>query len=166
MRLLGTAEEKFWQSIHKSDSGCWVWTESYNGRGRPVIYSSAKEVRNGERHQWLSHRWAYQHFRAPIQSEELVCHTCDNIKCVNPDHLFTGTQDDNMKDMVSKGRSNHPVGEENGRAILTEEAVRDIRANCKKWSKTHGAFVYAKKYGVGSGTILDALKGIKWGHII
>ena len=71
-------------------------------------------------------------------SDKLVCHKCDNRSCVNPNHLFLGTQKDNMNDMISKGREFIPdnTGAKNGRAILKESDVRNIRMMLNNKSKT------------------------------
>jgi hypothetical protein len=79
---------------------------------------------------YLSHRVSYEIFIGKIISRGIyVCHKCDNRKCINPDHLFLGTQKDNMKDMSNKGR--RAVGEKNGASKLTWERVNNIR---KLWN--------------------------------
>jgi hypothetical protein len=79
---------------------------------------------------------------------------------VNPDHLFLGTHQENMADMVAKGRANRPVGARNGRALLTEERVAQIRAEYAGQKVTQGEL--AKKYGVSRGAICHALSGYTW----
>lgn len=71
---------------------------------------------NGERQ---AHRASYKETYGEIPKGLYVCHRCDVRDCIEPTHLFLGTQADNMKDMVGKGRSNHPHGIKNGRCKLT-----------------------------------------------
>ena len=80
-----------------TESGCWIWTGSLNKEGG---YGTMRF--KGER--YLAHREAYKFFKGPIPKNMNVCHTCDIPSCVNPDHLFIGTQKDNVRDCISKGR--------------------------------------------------------------
>ena len=96
--------------INKIDlTDCWlVKPATYNGYGQ--IYLNNKQYR--------AHRYSYQVFVGDIPDGMLICHTCDTRNCVNPKHLFIGTQKDNMQDMKQKGRGNHqkkthcPIGHE------------------------------------------------------
>lgn len=80
--------------IHSGD--CWEWTGSYGGDGYPVI--------GIRRRQYRAHRIAFEVFRGEQANDFLVCHRCDNPKCINPDHLFLGTAKDNTADCFDKGR--------------------------------------------------------------
>lgn len=106
----------------EQNSGCWVWnyTRTSNNYGLLTI--------NGE--QVPAHRFAYQWFIGEISDGLFVCHSCDNPPCVNPSHLFLGTHSDNMRDASDKGRLKNGgrEGAKNGRAKLTEDDVRAIRA--------------------------------------
>jgi hypothetical protein len=90
-----------------------------------------------------------------------VLHHCDNPKCVNPRHLFLGTQKDNVRDMDSKNRDNRPKlkGERSGRSILTEQNVKYIRKSKKSTSQL------ARDLGVSRGCIQHARAGLNWRHI-
>lgn len=113
----GSAEERFWRYVDKTDE-CWTWT---GGRinGGYGCFSVDGETNVA------AHRFSYQLHNGEIPAGLVVCHRCDNPPCVRPDHLFLGTQLDNVRDMFSKGRSvsgmgrrthcknGHPFDEEN-----------------------------------------------------
>lgn len=87
---------RFINKIEKTDS-CWLWIGAKNKVG--YGYFQDKLTRNK-----YAHRFSYNHFKGFIADGLFVLHNCDNPSCVNPDHLFLGTHDDNMKDAVRKNR--------------------------------------------------------------
>ena len=103
-------------------TGCWNWEASTrNAAGYGQIRYEGKMR--------LAHRVSWEAFNDKIPDGIFVCHKCDNPRCVNPDHLFLGTNQDNMNDMKAKGRSKggSPFGESNHQSKLTEEEVKKIR---------------------------------------
>lgn len=93
-----TMEQRFKKKYLINDqTDCWEWTASKNNIG----YGMFRFDSNGMR---TAHRVSYEMHKGPIPQGHVVCHTCDNPKCVNPDHLWTGTLKDNAQDMVAKGR--------------------------------------------------------------
>ena len=101
MNTLNNQEARFYKKIKIVESGCWEWQAArYNNKH---MYGSFSY--NGKK--TLAHRASYVIYNGDIPNGLLVCHTCDNEKCVNPNHLFLGTQKDNMQDMISKNRSKH-----------------------------------------------------------
>lgn len=104
---------------------CWEWVGAIENNGYGIITILGKLGRKQKR----AHRLSYCYFTGPIPSQYEVCHSCDNPSCVNPKHLFVGTQADNMKDRHSKKRYNtQPKGAKHGLASLTEGQVKKIRA--------------------------------------
>jgi hypothetical protein len=103
------------------------------------------------------HRVMFEKTYGPIPPGMCVCHSCDNRACINPEHLFLGTNGDNTQDRVRKGRTAN--GEKHGRAVLSEAEVRDI--------KRRGVFgiLEAKRYGVDDATIADIAHGRSWSHV-
>ena len=97
----------------------------------------------------MAHRMAYELFVGPIPTSMLVCHHCDNKKCVNPEHLFLGTYSDNFQDMVRKGRHW-------GRRKLSDENVKEILALGQMgWSQQK----LGDTFGVSQITISRILRG-------
>lgn len=107
-----------------------------------------------------AHRIAYEIAYGKPPDFLYVCHRCDNPKCINPSHLFLGTQDDNMKDMSVKRRS--IFGEKNPKAKLTENAVKMIRQKLKE-GFSHKQL--ANEFGVTRTAISHILKGKIWRHV-
>lgn len=106
-----------------------------------------------------AHRVAWEMEHGPIPSGQVVCHRCDIPSCVNPTHLFLGTQGDNVADMVTKGRNRSVRGSDHPCARLSEEDVVAIRAS----SETTAAL--SRKYGLTKAAVRSARNGKTWSHI-
>lgn len=143
--------ERLLNKIRERSSGCWEWTayRKPDGYGRFNF--------NGR--MCLAHRAAWLLLKGPIPDKLLVLHSCDNRRCVNPDHLFLGTQKDNMDDMLRKDRGVFVRGERIGTAKLTAEAVREIRTS----PKTGGQL--AREYGLSKTAVNNVRAGKTWTHV-
>lgn len=142
-------------SIPEPNSGCCLWLASISERGYGRIYDDGKNKR--------AHRVSYEEYIGPIPEGLLVLHRCDTPACINPGHLFLGTHQDNMDDMVKKERQAKISGENNNNSMLTEAQVLDIA------EELHTTWTSAKdlgvKYQVTVGTIYNIDTGICWSHL-
>jgi hypothetical protein len=133
-----------------SESGCWICTShSKDAFGYP-----RKQI-NGKRQN--IHRIFYEKYKGPIPQGLYVLHTCDTPACINPNHLFLGTHDDNMQDMVKKRRST--CGEKHPNVKLTEAQVLEIRS----MSGTQQEI--ADEYGISHQNVSRIKNYHRWGHL-
>lgn len=140
-------ENRFWKYVNKTET-CWNWTGHTIGGGYGAI-----RVNGVNR---VAHRVSWELANGEIPNGLLVCHKCDNRVCVRPDHLFIGTQSDNILDCSRKGRMNRPKGENCSFSKLTIDQVKEIRI-----SKL-GTVYLGKIYGVNASTISKIRKGKRW----
>lgn len=138
------AAELFFRRVTKTET-CWL----ISGYGNAYGYGYCFDATRGGL--MSAHRWSYLHHKGAIGPGLHVCHTCDNRRCVNPDHLFLGTNLDNWKDAIAKGRM--------PKVKLNPEKVREIRAH-----KASGLMLkeIAAMYGVTLGSVWHITSGRSW----
>jgi len=143
--------ERYWANVDTTNN-CWLWTGRLTVKG----YGSFVVTYNGYKF-WRAPRFAWFLENGPIPKDGQILHTCDNRFCVNPEHLYLGNTDDNMRDMVKNGRS--MIGERHWKARLTEDDVIAIRLSNKSDSQL------AAKYNVHASHIGKIRIGVRWGHV-
>lgn len=132
---------------------CWNWIPAPNKAGRGLFHFNYQT------------EYAYRvsfvlHNQRDLHKGELVRHTCDNPLCVNPHHLLTGTQKDNMQDALARGR--FAWGERTHCAVLNDGKVRDIRNRVAAGERQCDL---AKEYGVHTATVSNIVKLQTWKHV-
>ncbi len=151
-------KDRFFEKVKKGES-CWTWI----AHKCPYGYGRMYDWRDGIRKIFFAHRISWEiHFGAIPQGLK-VLHKCDNPPCVNPDHLFLGTNKDNYDDMVSKGRDRHAKGTDHPHAKLTDDCVREIREKLESRLVTQKSL--AEEYGVARGIISLIYKNKAWKHV-
>ena len=147
--------DDFWRYVKKDPNHpkkCWEWSKSL------TTYGYGQFNINGC--MWATHRLSYVIAHKIIPDGMCVCHKCDNAKCVNPDHLFLGTKNDNMQDMIQKGRAFHPTGENAPMPKLSAQHVAEIRALYKMGFARKATL--ARAYGIGRSAVGQLLLGRAW----
>ena len=156
-----TTAQRFLMRIEKVESGCWHWTGSiiektgygqFRMDGRPMVASRAS---------WII-------FKGEIPKDDSahgtqhVLHSCDNPKCVNPDHLFLGNNQKNVDDKLQKGRHRYgiSIGKSNTNSKLDEAKVRYIRESSKTQQEL------AEEFGMSQASIWAVIARRTWKHII
>lgn len=127
----GTPEERFWRSVRKTPKGCWIWLLVPGQNGYGVIRTESKE---GAR-QIGAHVFSWILHNGSVPEGLFVLHKCDNRLCVNPGHLFLGTQIDNVRDALSKGR------------LWRKLTIREVKSILRSKGKCSQQSL-ADKYGV------------------
>lgn len=154
--------QRFFKFVDKnSQSPCWIWlgaraggrlTHQRYGVFRPTWFLNDRKME-------YAHRISYILHHELLLPEEEILHTCDVPLCVNPNHLFKGTQQDNVDDMVAKNR--HTNGIRNGRAILTEDDIIKIK-DLRKQGLFHREI--AEIFNVSRPAISLILEKVNWKH--
>jgi len=109
---------------HLNDSRCWMFTGHINAYGYGILFFSKKSISEEFKFQCVAHRASYMVFNRLLDRGEKCLHKCDNRPCFNPDHLYVGTQKDNMKDATLRRSYAHPLVKA---WKLTTEKVRMIK---------------------------------------
>ncbi len=109
---------EFWLRVEqRNPDQCWLWSGSKTKDGYGQF--------GGRRRRVYAHRFSWELHNGPIPKGMNILHECDQTNCVNPNHLFLGTQADNVRDMIKKSRQ--AVGEQLPQSILSESDVKEIR---------------------------------------
>lgn len=146
---------RFWNKARIAGrDDCWEWLRSKDSGGYGMVGVSGKNVK--------AHRVSWMLTHGEIPEGKCILHKCDNRLCINPRHLFVGTQQENIRDMVSKKRQHHPVGERNPKAKLTECDVRKI-IQMKSTGMTN--IRIALHFGVSESMIEFVIKRKCWKHV-
>ena len=148
---LSLEERLDYYSMPEPMSGCQLWLiyADPNGYGRMKWDGTYQ----------LAHRLAWKAHRGQIPDGIDVLHKCDVPSCINPDHLFLGTHQDNMNDKVAKGRQSRIWGERSGAHKLTSDQVRAIRVDVRRHKDI------AASYGVCQATVAHIKVGRNWRHL-
>lgn len=158
-------EKAFWRRVAAANQkGCMEWTGHRIKGGYGRIHEAGAYT--------LAHRkaWILTHGEIPLSEGHhgtlVVCHSCDNPPCCNPEHLFLGTQQANVADRDAKGRcrttGNKSLGQQRASAKLTENDIVEIRQLRQSGVTT---VALAKRYGVHHSVISRAARAVTWPHI-
>ena len=143
--------DRFWARVQKNPSGCWLFAGAVCNRAGHVLLAREDGTRI------YAHRYSYELHHGPIPSDLVVRHRCDVGRCVNPDHLLTGTQKQNVHDAIQRNRRNAW-----GRQRLTEESVLDIR---ERFALGEPQKSIAASLGVSKGCIHAVVHRQTWAHL-
>jgi hypothetical protein len=150
-----TLKERFDEKWSEKDE-CWIWNSRFNSAGqiRANTFSLNGKIMRAYRASFILHK-------GDIPEGAAICHNCDNPLCVNPDHLWVGSNAENTADMHNKRRANTPKGEQHSSAKLTEADVKAIRLVMS--DAPRGAQkALALRYGISKSTIQDIRSGKIW----
>jgi len=147
---------KFWSRIIIPEdlTNCWIYsgTETNSGHG---MFWAGKNI--------LAHRFSWEFYNGEIPKGKLVLHDCDIPNCINPSHLYLGTHQDNMDDMVNRDRSCY--GSLSGKSILTENIVIDMITRIYN-DEFKDVNHIAEIFNISPENIRDILNGRTWNHIL
>lgn len=137
-------------------TGCHVWRRGKGSHGYGELTVNGKKI--------LAHRYGYQRKYGPIAPGLQACHKCDNKLCVNPDHIFPGTDRENKQDALAKGKGRRGIhrGEANKKAKLTSADVRRIR---RRLATGEQQIAIARDYGLHKTNVSCIARGITWRHL-
>lgn len=140
-----------------SSDDCWMWLGSLLPRGyaRFSLHNEAVGA----------HRVSYRVHIGEVPAGMCICHRCDNPPCVNPAHLFLGTNKDNIQDALTKKRMRFIRGEAHPMSKLTCQSVKQIRSEYKPGMSIQECVTIGAKFGVGINGVMSVVRGRTWKHV-
>ena len=136
---------RFMAYVDKQES-CWIWTGAKNKQGYGQLCF-------GNKKKTVASRVSYELFKGPIENGLFACHLCDVPSCVNPDHLFLGTHQENMIDMTEKGRQY---------SKLTPKDVLNLRS---LWEKGYSNSKLCEIFNLTAGCVSNIIRKRIWKHV-
>lgn len=159
-RTLLEAAKDLLQRCAQDEKGCWNWTGGVADKKRKERYGTV--WLNGKR--WKAHQLSFHVFKGPIPDGKMICHSCDNGQCVNPAHLWAGTNLENQMDSINKGRANREKGEDRYNARLSVDKIKAIRDLYVP--RKCGIDQLASKFKVSRSMIFSIVKRNRWKHVL
>lgn len=148
-----SAEERFFRQVRKTD-GCWLWMGGRDQDGYGIFKGEVGGVMFVR-----AHRFSHAFHTGDLLHGMHILHSCDNPSCVNPDHLSSGTNADNMRDKIAKGRARAAPGDKSGRAVLSEAQAIAIMKDARATTQI------AAEYNVTAATVRDIKNRNSWKHL-
>lgn len=151
-RSLSLKERLHYYGTGTNEKGCIIWEGSISDDGYGIISWKNYPLR--------AHRVSYELYKGKIPKGFLVCHHCDEKRCVNPDHLYAGTVKDNVRDAIERGLFPKPKkGEDSSSAKLTEDQAKEI---IKRRKKGESAESISKDFNITKWTVYEIYRGRSW----
>lgn len=163
-KVLATPIDRVMSRIERiTETGCWIFMGAVNDCGYGIVGKGGRGSGNDR-----AHRITYSHFTGQIPDGMFVCHHCDVPACCNPDHLFIGTNQDNVRDMRRKGRGSNPprnshvIGAAHPGSKLSELDVIDIRRRREAGETLQSI---ADRYAISNPYVLSIVRRQAWKHV-
>ena len=148
-----TYHHRFWEKVQMGSAyECWPWLGGSTRSRYPTVGWAGRTRK--------AHRVMFEFFNGP--TDLYICHSCDNTRCVNPHHLFAGTQFDNMRDMAAKGRTGVKIGKTNHVCKLSDDQVREIRSRRLSGEE---CWLIGEDYGVSGVLVSQIARGVSRRHV-
>lgn len=151
-------DKLFLLKVNKVDNGCWLWMGRKNKQGYGLYTKYNKETATWK--SYIASRYFWLLINGEIANGLIVCHSCNVLNCVNPDHLYLTTHSENNKKSFKEGKFCLCKGEQNKNSKLTEREVREIRKLYSSGKYSHRDL--GEMYHVHRATIADIIKKRCW----